>query len=81
MPRLYDLPASDFHDITSGNNTYTPYSSETGYSAGTGYDLASGLGSPVANTLIPDLAGVATVTGRVFVERRSLTQHSSNTEQ
>ena len=71
LPRLYDLPASDFHDITSGNNTYTPYSSETGYSAGPGYDLASGLGSPVANTLIPDLAGVATVTGRVFVDNNS----------
>jgi hypothetical protein len=71
LPRLYDLPASDFHDITSGNNTYTPYSSQTGYSAGTGYDLASGLGSPVANTLIPDLAGVATITGQVFSDNNN----------
>ena len=27
------------------------------YSPGTGYDLATGLGSPVANLLIPALAG------------------------
>ncbi len=36
-----------FHDITTGSN---------GYSAGTGYDIATGLGSPVANTLVPFLA-------------------------
>jgi hypothetical protein len=46
---LYDhLPATDFHDITSGYN---------GYSAGPGYDLVTGLGTPVANLLVPDLAG------------------------
>jgi subtilase family serine protease len=44
---LYSLPSSDFHDITIGNN---------GVSAAPGYDLASGLGSPIANLLIPDLA-------------------------
>jgi hypothetical protein len=44
---LYNLPVSDFHDITSGSN---------GYSAGTGYDLVTGLGTPVANLLVPDLA-------------------------
>jgi subtilase family serine protease len=47
LPALYNLPNSDFHDITSGNN---------GYPAGVGYDLATGLGSPVANTFVPDLA-------------------------
>ncbi len=36
-----------FHDITTGSN---------GYSAGTGYDIATGLGSPIANTLVPFLA-------------------------
>ena len=36
-----------FHDITNGNN---------GYAAGTGYDMASGIGSPIANVLIPALA-------------------------
>jgi hypothetical protein len=38
----------DFHDITSGSN---------GYSAGPGYDFATGLGSPRADSLIPDLVG------------------------
>jgi hypothetical protein len=54
LPSLYKLPSSDFHDITSGSN---------GYSASTGYDLATGLGSPVANLLVPALAGVTTTTG------------------
>jgi subtilase family serine protease len=43
---LYSLPSQDFHDETSGYN---------GYSAGPGYDLVTGLGSPVANQLLPDL--------------------------
>jgi subtilase family serine protease len=43
---LYSLSRSDFHDITSGSN---------GYTAKTGYDLASGLGSPIANSVIRDL--------------------------
>jgi PKD domain len=43
---LYSLPSYDFHDETSGYN---------GYSAGPGYDLVTGLGSPVANQLIPAL--------------------------
>ena len=47
LPALYGLPAADFHDITGGNN---------GYPAGPGFDLGAGLGSPVANKLVPDLA-------------------------
>ena len=47
LPALYSLPASDFHDIIYGNN---------GDPAGPGYDLATGLGTPVANLLVPDLA-------------------------
>jgi hypothetical protein len=43
---LYHLSSSDFHDITSGNN---------GFPAGPGYDLVTGLGTPVANLLVPDL--------------------------
>jgi subtilase family serine protease len=35
---------SDYHDITTGSN---------GYPAKTGYDLATGLGSPKANALVP----------------------------
>ncbi len=46
----YD-PASNFHDITTGNN---------GYPAVTGYDLATGLGSPNASgyTLINNILGL-----------------------
>ena len=47
LPALYSAPSSDFHDITSGNN---------GFAAGTGYDLVTGIGSPVANLLVPALA-------------------------
>jgi hypothetical protein len=39
--------ASNYRDITSGSN---------GYAATTGYDLATGLGSPLANNLVPYLA-------------------------
>ena len=46
LPTLYALPASAFHDITSGNN---------GYAAGPGYDLVTGRGSPIANLLVNDL--------------------------
>ena len=44
---LDNIAPGDFHDITTGNN---------GYPAGPGYDLVTGLGSPVANLLIPDLS-------------------------
>ena len=47
MQALYSLPASDFHDITSGYN---------GLFAGPGYNEVTGLGSPIANLLVPDLA-------------------------
>ena len=43
---LYTLPASDFHDETSGSN---------GYAAKAGYDLVTGRGSPVANQIVHDL--------------------------
>jgi hypothetical protein len=43
---LYRLPQSDYNVITSGSN---------GYSAGAGYNLVTGLGTPVANLLVPDL--------------------------
>jgi fibronectin type 3 domain-containing protein len=52
LPSLYKLPASDFHDITSGFNGK--------YSAGIGYDLVTGRGSPIVNLLVFDLAGVGT---------------------
>ena len=43
---LYSLPATDFNDITSGSN---------GNPAGPGYDMATGLGTPIANLLVPAL--------------------------
>jgi subtilase family serine protease len=46
--------ATDFHDITVGNNQLT--GTPVGYSAGSGYDLASGLGTPIVDQLIVDLA-------------------------
>ncbi|HXY34239.1 MAG TPA: S53 family peptidase [Planctomycetaceae bacterium] len=52
LPLLYSLPGSDFHDITTGGNGT--------YNAGVGYDLVTGLGSPVANLLVPALAGYST---------------------
>ncbi len=45
---LYSAPKSDFNDVTTGNN---------GYSAGVGYDLTTGLGTPIANRLVPYLVG------------------------
>jgi hypothetical protein len=59
LPRLYTLPSAAFHDITSGS---------AANAAKPGYDLATGLGSPVASQLIPDLAGADTITGRAFVD-------------
>jgi hypothetical protein len=50
---LYSLPASDFHDITSGNNHYA---------ATVGYDLVTGRGSPFADRVVRDLIGGASTT-------------------
>lgn len=46
--------ATDFHDITVGNDQLV--GSPVGFSAGTGYDVASGIGSPIVDQLIVDLA-------------------------
>lgn len=53
LPKLYALPPSYFHDITTGDN---------GYSAGPGYDLVTGLGSPVVDLLAVQLASTTTAT-------------------
>ncbi|HEX3870669.1 MAG TPA: ELWxxDGT repeat protein, partial [Pirellulales bacterium] len=52
LPRLYELPSTDFHDITTGNN---------GFAAGPGYDLVTGRGSPIANLLVADLVNMSVV--------------------
>jgi hypothetical protein len=49
LPAIYQIAATDpkaFQDITSGNN---------GYAAGPGYDFATGVGTPNARYLVPDL--------------------------
>jgi uncharacterized repeat protein (TIGR03803 family) len=51
LSALYSASPSYFHDITSGSN---------GESTLVGYDMATGLGSPIANLLVPALAGSAT---------------------
>src|SRR5581483_5667121 len=58
-PALYRLAASstyaqDFRDITAGNNT-NDSANVQGYSAVPGWDPVTGLGSPNAEKLIPDL--------------------------
>ena len=47
---LYGLPQSDYNVISSGSN---------GYAANAGYNLVTGLGTPVANLLVPDLIAYA----------------------
>jgi subtilase family serine protease len=46
--------ATDFHDIRVGNDQLV--GTPIGYPAGTGYDLASGIGTPIVDQLIVDLA-------------------------
>ncbi len=46
LQALYMLPQSDYNVISSGNN---------GFTANAGYNLVTGLGTPVANLLVPDL--------------------------
>jgi subtilase family serine protease len=59
-PTLYSLAsnpttyANDFYDVTIGNNQSDP--SIMGYSASPGWDPVTGLGTPNAANLLPDLA-------------------------
>ena len=62
LPRLYQMAATDFHDVTTGSNTHA---------ATAGYDQATGLGTPVSGKLLPDLAGGAKVTGRLFSDNNA----------
>jgi subtilase family serine protease len=62
LPMLYNLPASDFHDITSGNN---------GNAAAVGYDLVTGLGSPIVNKVVYGLMGTTSISGTLFQDNNS----------
>jgi subtilase family serine protease len=48
---LYNLPGGSYTDVTTGANG--------DFSAGAGYDVVTGLGSPVANVLVPSLVSYA----------------------
>jgi subtilase family serine protease len=50
---LYSVPTSDYNDITSGN-----IGPNGTYPAGPGYDMATGIGSPIANLLVPALGEI-----------------------
>jgi subtilase family serine protease len=58
--RLYGWASSPtlegrlFHDVTTGDNAYGAIS---GYAAKPGWDAATGVGSPKADALVPQLAG------------------------
>ncbi|MFT3785815.1 MAG: hypothetical protein QM770_06570 [Tepidisphaeraceae bacterium] len=76
LPALYNLPASDFHDITSGNN---------GYAASAGYDLVTGRGTPIAQSLVshlastaPTIGGFAATPGTIAVGTASVTLNATN---
>jgi subtilase family serine protease len=62
-PALYRIGAdparyaADFFDITTGNNTANP--DVPGYPATTGWDPVTGLGTPNAARLVPDLVSAA----------------------
>jgi subtilase family serine protease len=58
-PRLYELHKHSIVDVTTGNNTFGPFTNSdgntytvTGYNAGPGYDLASGLGTVDAARIV-----------------------------
>jgi len=58
-PTLYSIYhsaryATDFHDITVGNDQVV--GSSVGFSAAAGYDAASGIGSPIVDQLVADIA-------------------------
>jgi subtilase family serine protease len=70
LQALYSLPASDFHDITSGYN---------GSSAAPGYDLLTGRGTPLANLLVPALVSSAAPTVATQPSNQTVTAGGSAT--
>ena len=62
-PAIYAIAAGSsyaacFHDVTTGNNTWS--GSPNSFYAASGYDLCTGLGTPAGQNLINALAGSAT---------------------
>jgi subtilase family serine protease len=90
-PILYAAAAKSnastfFNDIADGSNNSvpnftqdgTPDGSITGFTAVPGYDLATGLGTPVANELLPLLASGGTTTGRSYKGNERGVGHHNN---
>jgi hypothetical protein len=89
---LYANPG-DFHDITKGSTgTYYVYDSNGNVvgtipvTAGPGYDLVTGLGTPIANKIVPALANVASASALTKLAAsstiaQSLASTASNTIQ
>lgn len=74
LPMLYQLSTttpSAFHDITTGNN---------GFAAGAGYDLATGLGTPVVDVLVPAMSGASTQTASKLVVQSAPTTGTAGTK-
>ncbi|HZZ28237.1 MAG TPA: proprotein convertase P-domain-containing protein [Pirellulales bacterium] len=69
LTTLYQLPSTDFHDVTTGNNS--PNGSNPLYNAAPGYDLVTGRGTPLINLLVPAMEGNATISGTVFSDVNS----------
>ena len=69
---LYTLPAGAFHKITSGHNLAAVAGGP--YYAGGNYNLVTGLGSPVANVLVPALVGAPVLAS---LQREGIHQHTT----
>ena len=67
LPALYTVSSNDFNDITSGSNG--------GFTAGSGYDEVTGLGSPKANLLVPDLVAYGAATQMVVTAQPPEQRH------
>ena len=68
--------ASDFHDITTGNNTWS--GSPNKFYAVAGYDLCTGWGTPKGQALINDLSTTIAWSGNVIMNQ-SFTVNSGTT--
>jgi hypothetical protein len=70
LKAIYNMPAGNFHDITTGSN---------GFAAGSGYDLASGRGTPLANLVINSLVNFTSSTAVTKTSTTTTTTATTNT--
>ena len=68
---LYALSSSNFNDITQGSNGQ--------FSASPGYDEVTGLGTPVANLLVPALANYKPTASRLTIATQPLSYITDGT--